>query len=134
MGPSFSIRKAAATESPALAALWMGSRTASIPAIPAPVHSLSEVQRWFADVVLPSQQVWVAQVANGPIVGLLVLHAHSVDQLYIDPAWFDHGIGSRLLAVAKLQCPKGSGSLDLQIEWSGSTLLRAPRFRRGWLD
>ena len=93
-----------------------------MPAIPAPVHPEHEVREWFSDVVLPACDVWVSAVNDGPIVGLLVLNGCRIEQLYVDPDWFGHGIGSRLLVVAKKQCPKG---LDL---WTFQSNHAARRF------
>jgi hypothetical protein len=56
----------------AVADLWLTSRYASIPAIPAPVHSDDEVREWFASVVLPSRELWVIE-ANEGLLALLVL-------------------------------------------------------------
>lgn len=41
-------------------------------AFPAPVHSDDDVCRWFAEEVLPSQEVSVAEL-DGSVVGVLAL-------------------------------------------------------------
>ncbi len=114
------LRLAVGDEADAVADVWLRSRKASVPAIPAPVHRDAEVRRWFAEVVLPSRETWVAE-ADG-IVALLVLDADGVDQLYVDPAWTGRGLGSRLLDVAKQRRPAG---LDL---WTFQSNLGARRF------
>ncbi len=99
-------RRARPDEAPAIADVWLRSRRASFPAIPAAVHSDEDVRGWVRDVVLPDREVWVAD-ADGAVIALLVLEGDWVDQLYVDPAWTGRGIGSGLLAVAKQQRPGG---------------------------
>lgn len=65
-----------------------------------------EVREWFADVVLPQREVWVAE-DGGPLVGVLVLEDEWLDQLYVDPDHTGRGIGTELMAVAKAQRPTG---------------------------
>lgn len=89
-----------------LAALWLRSRTSSVPSIPPAVHSDSEVLRWFEEVVLPEREVWVA---DGPVdpVALMVLDGEWIDQLYVDPPATGNGVGGRLLGHAKARRPGG---------------------------
>jgi len=68
-----------------VAELWLRSRRAAVPAIPAPVHSDEEVRAHFA-LVIAGCEVWVLDGAEGPSVALLVLRPGWVDQLYVDPA------------------------------------------------
>ncbi len=116
------IRAADVDEAPALADVWLRSRTASIPSIPAPTHPEEAVRDWFSGVVFPTLDVWVAISGDGPVVGLLVLDGHWVDQLYVDPDWFGRGPGSGLLALAKRLRPTG---LDL---WTYASNRGARRF------
>lgn len=96
------LRRARAGEGGEIAALWLRSRAAS-PQIPAPAHSDDEVRAWFAQVVLPSREVWVAD--DRGIVALLVLQDDWIDQLYVEPSHTGQGIGSDLMAVAKRRRP-----------------------------
>jgi GNAT superfamily N-acetyltransferase len=98
---------ATSTDAAAVADLWLLSRRASIPAIPAPVHSDAEVHDWFATVVLPSRETWVVDDASAAVVALLVLDGAWVDQLYVDPGRTGRGLGARLLSLAKAQRPDG---------------------------
>jgi GNAT superfamily N-acetyltransferase len=116
------IRAAEVDEAPAVAHVWLRSRSASIPSIPAPVHSEEAVRAWFSGVVLPTLDVWVATSGDGHLVGLLVLDGHWVDQLYVDPDWFGRGSGSALLVLAKQLHPTG---LDL---WTFASNRGARRF------
>jgi GNAT superfamily N-acetyltransferase len=60
---------------------------------------------------------------------LLVLDDGWVDQLYVDPQWTRHGLGSVLIGLAKKLCPE---RLDL---WTFQSNLAARRFyeRQGFV-
>ncbi len=77
-----------------------------MPVIHTPVEDLAFIR----DIVLPRQQVTVAEVGK-EIVGFVAVSDDWVEQLYLEPAWTGKGIGSRLLtaviadlAVVKLHC------------------------------
>lgn len=92
------VRRARPDDADEIAGVLLRSRVASVPAIPAPVHSDAEVRDWIEEVVLATREVWVAD--DDAVVGLLVLDGDWVDQLYVDPAHTNGGIGSALVAVA----------------------------------
>ena len=100
------VRRGTRDDADAIADVWLRSREASIPDIPPPVHGDAAIRSWFAEMVLPQQDVWVASV-DDRVVALLVLHDGWVDQLYVDPAHTGIGLGSGLLDVAKRECPHG---------------------------
>jgi GNAT superfamily N-acetyltransferase len=102
-------RRSRPEEAPYLADLWLRPRQASIPAIPPPVHLAADVRAWFAEVVMPTKEVWLIEEADIP-VALLVLNGDRIDQLYVEPDHADRGFGSRLLVFAKELRPAG---LDL---------------------
>jgi GNAT superfamily N-acetyltransferase len=85
------------------------------------VHSDDDVCRWFAEEVLPSQEVWVAE-ADECIVGVVVVDAGWVTQLYVDPSHQRQGLGSALLERAMERSPEG---LDL---WTFETNVSSHRF------
>ncbi len=114
------LRRAIDADARAVAEVWSRSRTASVPMIPPPVHTDDEVRDWFAQVVLPTQEVWVA--AAGPVVAMMVLSTAAIDQLYVDPEWQQRGLGSQLVERAKELRP---GGLDL---WTFQTNRAAQRF------
>lgn len=68
------------------------------------VHTPAEDFAFIQDVVLPRQQVTVAE-AGKEIVGFIAVSGDWVEQLYLDPAWTRRGIGSRLLMDATTALP-----------------------------
>lgn len=99
------IRRARDHEAHAVADVWLRSRAASIPAIPPPAHTPEEVHAWFSDVVLPTREVWVAEV-DGVLVGVLVLDDDWIDQLYVVPDHTGRGLGAELVNLAKQHRPR----------------------------
>ena len=74
------------------------------------VHTPAEDLVFIRDIVLPQQQVTVAEAGEN-IVGFIAVSGDWVEQLYLDPAWTGQGIGSRLLVqatdalrIVKLHC------------------------------
>lgn len=129
------IRRATADDAPALTDLYLRARAAAEPAIPPGVHSPAEVAAWMTHVVLPTQEVWVAQDedkdVDDAVLALLVLAGPDesgdpdlawVEQLYVEPALTGHGIGSALLDLARKRHPAG-----LQL-WCFATNTGARRF------
>jgi GNAT superfamily N-acetyltransferase len=114
-------RRARPEEARTIANLWLRSRYASIPAIPAPAHSDDDAREWFASVVVPNRDVWVIARDDLP-VALLVLADGWVDQLYVDPQWTGRGLGSALIGLAKELRPE---RLDL---WTFQSNIAARRF------
>jgi GNAT superfamily N-acetyltransferase len=84
--------------------LWRSRAKAA--GIPAPVHSEDEVRHWFADVLLPDGQTWVAE-RDDELVGVLTLDGDDLDQLYVVPDAAGQGIGSLLVDLAKALRPDG---------------------------
>lgn len=115
------IRRASTDESEAASSVMIRSRHANLPDIPPLAHTNEEVTAWFGDVVMPNQDVWVADRA-GQIVGVMVLAPGWVEHLYVDPDSTDLGIGSALLDLAKAEA---SGELQL---WTFVSNVGARRF------
>ena len=71
-----------------------------------PAYSDGEVRAWVVRNLLPTTETWVADL-DGEVVGYLSLGAASIEQLYVAPPHTGHGIGSRLLSLAKRLRPSG---------------------------
>ena len=112
------------------AELWLRARQAAGGAIPAPVHCDDEVRSWFRTRVACELELWVAESADGELLGILVLAGAWIDQLYVDPTQTGRGIGRRLLDVAKRERPDG---LEL---WTFVSNAGAQRFyeRHGFVE
>lgn len=100
------IRGADVDEADKVATLWLRARSAAVPFIPPPVHSEGEVRTWFRQVVLPEQDVWVADF-EGRLVGFLAANGSVIEQLYVDPELTSWRIGSQLLDLVKDRHPDG---------------------------
>ncbi len=106
--PAAILRRGVADDALAAAEVWLRSRKASVRAIPPPVHTDDEVRHFFQTIVVLERELWVAELRSGSgIVGLMVLEGSDIDQLYVDPAWCGHGIGSQLVERAKGLRPAG---------------------------
>jgi GNAT superfamily N-acetyltransferase len=104
----------------AAGALAASARVRSL--IPAPVHSDTDVRAWFSAHVVPVLELWVAESGDRGLLGILVLDEDWIDQLYVEPARTGHGIGRRLLDLAKRERPNG-----LRL-WTFVSNVRAQRF------
>jgi GNAT superfamily N-acetyltransferase len=105
------------------AAVWWRSRHADGSLLPAAIHTADQVATWFAEVLLPDAQTWVA-LDDGRIVAVLTLDGDDLDQLYVDPEVAGRGVGSTLVDLAKDLRP---GGLAL---WTFQTNVRAQSFYR----
>ena len=101
------IRRATSADAAATAELYLRARRAGSArrAIPPLVHDDGDVRGWVTQVVIPSLECWLAEHVSGTLVGMLVLDADWIDQLYVDPDQTSVGIGSELIAVAKRERP-----------------------------
>lgn len=99
------IRRAIGSDSCAVADVWLRSVAAALPTVRRP-HTDQEVRAYFHAVVIPKHETWVA-VAEGSVVGLLVLDEGLLSQLYLDPLWRGQGIGDQFVRLAKKRHPDG---------------------------
>ena len=104
------IRPADPADADVLARLHLAARTASVPAMPPPVHDHAETVEWMSARLAGSHELWVAEEAGVP-VGYLALSRTGpqewLDDLYVAPGRTGQGIGSALLELAKALRPQG---------------------------
>lgn len=112
-GADVVLRRAVDSDAAAMAEVWLRSFTAALPTVRRG-HDDDAVRAWFAQVVVPTQEAWVA-VAGDTVVGLLVLAGGELEQLHLDPAWRGRGLGDRFVALAKRRRPTGLGLWTFQV-------------------
>ncbi|MEV6867021.1 GNAT family N-acetyltransferase [Streptosporangium subroseum] len=106
-------RRADDSDAADIADVWLRSFTAALPTVRR-AHGDDEVRDWFSYVVVPQYETWVA-IAEGSVVGLLVLDGEELEQLYLDPSWRGRGVGDRFVDLAKKQRPDGLGLWTFQV-------------------
>ena len=77
-------------------------------------HTDDEVRTWIRDTLVPDHETWVA-TENDRIVGMLALAPGWIEQLYVAPDRLGHGIGSRLVTVAKERQHEGLSLWTFQV-------------------
>jgi GNAT superfamily N-acetyltransferase len=112
-----SLRRATAADADAVADVYLASFHATYAFQLA--HTDDQVRDWLGGVVgrggsAGRDETWVAE-EDGRVVGLMVLDEAGIDQLYIEPALLGRGIGSRLVAIAKLERPTGLALYTFQV-------------------
>lgn len=99
------VRRATPTDAEAIAEVHATARREAMPWLPV-LHTDAETRAWVADVVLPAQQVWVAET-DGAVVGYVAVDGRELNDLYVRPGWQGQGIGAALLAQARVASPEG---------------------------
>lgn len=107
------LRRALPSDAGAAAGLWLRSFAAALPTVVRP-HSDDEVRSYFRDVVVPREETWVAEAAEG-IVGLMALDGDLLAQLYLDPGRRGRGLGDRFVGLAKRRRPHGLSLWTFQV-------------------
>src|SRR5262245_48655928 len=69
-------------------------------------HSFVSVEKWMREVIIPRQQVWVAEI-DDTVVGYASLYEGSLTNLYVHPSHQRRGIGAALLTEVKRSAPNG---------------------------
>jgi GNAT superfamily N-acetyltransferase len=77
-------------------------------------HSDEQVRDWLTNEVVPRMETWVAE-ADGHVIAMMVLADAWLEQLYVDPAWHNRGIGGRLVELAKSRQPGGMNLYTFQV-------------------
>lgn len=114
------LRKANVQDAWAIADIHTSARREAMPWLPA-LNTGEETLDWVTNVVLPNQDVWVAE-ADGQVVGYVSFEGVELNDLYVRPDVQGAGVGSALLARAKDLSP---GELSL---WTFQRNEKARRF------
>jgi chorismate mutase/GNAT superfamily N-acetyltransferase len=105
---SLRLRPAEPGESDALAALYGRSRLSAAPAMPPSIHTAEEERGWFAARLRDrDHEVWVAEDADGLLLGYALMTATWLDHLFVEPERQSAGVGGALLDAVKGLRPDG---------------------------
>jgi GNAT superfamily N-acetyltransferase len=72
-----------------------------------PIPPLEEYRRFVTAILLPNQEVWVAEDDEGRVVGWFSLTERSLEHIYVDPERQNHGLGTQMLASVIERMPGG---------------------------
>ncbi|WP_433573688.1 N-acetyltransferase family protein [Streptomyces sp. CA-251247] len=107
------LRRARDADARAAADVWLRSYASALPTVRC-AHDEPDVRDWFARVLVPQYETWVA-VTGHRVVGLLVLKGEELKQLYLEPEWRGRGLGDRFMSLAKQQQPDGLSLWTFQV-------------------
>lgn len=110
-----------------IAALYLASRADALPSLRR-VHDDAAVHAWIRTVMLRQGKTWVAR-QDGAILGFVTLRGDALDQLYLRPGHYRRGIGSILLAKAKVLSPGRLRLLTFQRNERARAFYEAQGFR-----
>lgn len=99
------LRRATAADALPAAGVWLRSFAAALPTVRC-AHGAADVRAWFAQVLIPQYETWVAE-SGDEVVGLLVLKDAEMKQLYLAPEQRGQGLGDRFMRLAKDRRPDG---------------------------
>ena len=101
------VRRATPDDATGIGDVWLTSWRATFDFPPGAPDD--DVRRWLATELVPNHETWVAAdpADGGRVVALMALSPTMVEQLYVAPDWIGHGLGRRLLDLAKSRRPDG---------------------------
>jgi GNAT superfamily N-acetyltransferase len=97
------VRRATAADAARIGEVFLRAR-AEMTYLPR-LHSDGDTRAYFRDVVLASDEVWVAD--EPPVTGFAALGESMLEHLYVDPAAQGRGLGTALLERARVERPDG---------------------------
>ena len=97
------MRPAEPADADAIAEIHIAARRESMPWLPV-LHSDQETREWVATIVLPNQEVRVAEV-GGRVVGYVTRDGTELNDLYVQPEAQGRGAGTALLREAMARSP-----------------------------
>jgi GNAT superfamily N-acetyltransferase len=100
----------------ALVILWRIAREKSLPEFQKQKgHFFYEDQWYFRELILPQNDVWVAEDGTGRPVAFLAIRDDLIDHLYVHPDHWRQGIGEQLIHFARRLSPQRLWLYTLQI-------------------
>ena len=103
------IRRATLEDADELAAILRAAMRGAMPWLP-DLHTPEEDRRFLRTIVLPNEEVWVAEVDERP-AGFVALGSREgvvyLQHIYVAPEHQSRGIGGELISVAKKRRPSG---------------------------
>ena len=103
------LRRARQEDAAELAVILRSAMREAMPALPE-LHTPDEDHRFLRDVVLPDEEVWVAEIDGTP-AGFLALGSRNGDDflqhIYVAPHRQRRGLGTELIMRAKERRPNG---------------------------
>lgn len=101
------VRRAAAEDGPAVAALYTAARAHAVPRMPPALHTAEEDVAFYSRRIAEDDvTTWLAE-ADGDLVGFAICTPTFLDGLYVRPDLTGQGIGSLLLDVVEATHPDG---------------------------
>jgi GNAT superfamily N-acetyltransferase len=97
------LRLAGISDAGAIAGVHIVARREAMPWLPV-LHTDAETRDWVTTIVLPNQEVWVAEI-DGQVAGYAARDAAELNALYVLPGYQGRGVGSALLDRAKDRSP-----------------------------
>jgi len=109
------IRRFAQEDFDKVTILWRIAREKSLPEFQKTKgHFFFADQAYFRDQILVKNSVWVVDHETQP-VAFIAMRDDFIDQLYIHPAYWRQGIGTKLLSFARKNSPEHLWLYTLQI-------------------
>ncbi|WP_107655766.1 GNAT family N-acetyltransferase [Nocardia suismassiliense] len=106
-------RRAEVADASTIADVWLRSFATALPTVRRS-HDDDSVRSWFANVVVPQCETWVA-AGDEQVLGLLVLTDDDPEQLYLEPSWRGRGLGDQFMDLAKRRRPNGLALWTFQV-------------------
>jgi ribosomal protein S18 acetylase RimI-like enzyme len=103
------LRRARPEDAAELAVILRTAMRGAMPALPE-LHTPDEDRRFLCDVVLPNEEVWVAEIDGAP-VGFAALGSRDgnafLQHIYVAPHYQRRGLGTELIEQVKKRRPTG---------------------------
>ncbi len=99
------LRRARPDDLEAMAVIFRKSRAEAMPWLPV-LHTVEEDRDFFRGRMNEGHEFWVVE-SGGRVVGFAGMDGAELQQLYVDPAHQQRGVGDELFARAKESMPAG---------------------------